>query len=68
VKKVYIGDGAYAEWDGHSLWVTTSDGIRDTNRICLEPQVFEALVRFAAQHWNPRAIAEIALAFSKETP
>jgi hypothetical protein len=60
MERVYLGDGAYAAFDGYSLWVTTSDGLRDTNRICLEPAVFEALLRFAATHWDPAAIARIA--------
>ena len=44
--KAYIGDGAYVYWDGFGFELTTSDGIRVTNRIYLEPQVYEELVRF----------------------
>lgn len=43
----YLGDGAYAAFDGFSIVVTTSDGIRDTNTITLEPEAMAALVRFA---------------------
>ena len=46
--KVYLGDGAYAEWDGDSWVITTSDGISDTNRIVLEPEVMAALEAFVA--------------------
>lgn len=41
--KVYLGDGAYAEFDSmNGIVLTTSDGIRDTNVIYLEPEVWEA--------------------------
>lgn len=59
--KVYLGDGAYAEWDGYSVWVSTSNGILDTNRICLGPTEFTALLRFASKHWNPETIARFVL-------
>ena len=44
--KAYIGDGAYVEFDGYRLILTTSDGERDTNRIALEPVVFDKLAQF----------------------
>lgn len=46
--KHYIGDGAYVHHDGFNVWLTTSDGTRDTNRVCLEPSVmasFEAWMK-----------------------
>jgi hypothetical protein len=61
-EKVYIGDGAFASFDGFGIWLTTSNGIEDTNRVFLEPAVFEALLRFAAQHWDADAIANIVKA------
>ncbi len=43
----YVGDGVYVEFDsgfvGNTVLVT-SDGIRETNRIELEPEVWEALM------------------------
>jgi hypothetical protein len=42
-EKIYLGDGAYAEWEGDDLVLTTSDGHHDTNRIVLEPRVLWAL-------------------------
>lgn len=42
--KAYIGDAVYVEadnWGGVVL--TTSDGLTDTNRIVLEPDVIDAL-------------------------
>lgn len=51
--KVYVGDAVYAEftqWGETSfeLVLTTENGISVTNRIVLEPQVWDALVREAA--------------------
>ena len=45
--KVYIGDGVYIKLDGYGcLVLTTEDGISQTNRIVLEPEVYAALLRF----------------------
>ena len=44
--KKYLGDGAYAEFDGYYIVLTTSDGITVTNRICLEKEVFKTLVEY----------------------
>lgn len=48
--KCYLGDGVYAtRRDGDSrIELTTEDGISETNRIWLEPEVVEALKRFLA--------------------
>lgn len=42
-KKMYLGDGVYAEYDGWHIILTTEYGERITNRICLDPTVVEAL-------------------------
>lgn len=47
--KTYIGDGVYVEFDGYGLVVTTEDGIRVTNRIVLEPDVYNSLLQFHAK-------------------
>ena len=44
--KQYLGDGAYVYFDGYALWLTAEDGIQVTNTICLEPEVYAALVRY----------------------
>ncbi len=44
--KQYIGDAVYVDFDGFGIVLTTEDGIRVTNRIVLEPQVYSALVRY----------------------
>jgi hypothetical protein len=46
--KVYLGDGAYAQFDGYAVVLTTENGIETTNRIVLEPEVWEALANFVA--------------------
>jgi hypothetical protein len=42
----YIGDGVYAEWDGFGIWLYANSPGSD-NRIYLEPEVLEALNKFA---------------------
>lgn len=44
--KTYIGDGAYAEFDGYSIVLTTENGISIQNRIVLEPEVWMNLERW----------------------
>jgi hypothetical protein len=53
--KAYLGDGAYVAFDGFALWLTTEDGIRETNRICLEPEVYHALTEYVARLKEPTA-------------
>ena len=47
--KAYLGDGVYCQFDGYALVLTTEDGIRATNTIVLEPDVYSALVRYVKQ-------------------
>jgi hypothetical protein len=42
--KRYLGDGAYVNFDGFDLILTTEDGISVTNRIVLEPSVLAELL------------------------
>lgn len=46
--KRYLGDGAYVDFDGYALVLTAEDGIRATNTIVLEPEVYAALVAYVA--------------------
>lgn len=41
--KHYLGDGVYADWDGHAIILTTEDGVSITNRIVLEDSVYQDL-------------------------
>jgi len=50
--KTYLGDGAYCSFDGYSLVVTTENGIEIQNEVHMEPQVFEALLRYAERCFN----------------
>jgi ribosomal protein S27AE len=49
VSKTYLGDGAYVDFDGYALVLTTENGISETNRIVLEPEVYEALLGYVAR-------------------
>ena len=44
--KAYLGDAVYADFDGFGLVLTTEDGISETNRIVLEPEVLRSLVEY----------------------
>ena len=52
----YLGDGAYIEFDGYHIVLTTNNGIAVTNEICLEPEVFQALIKY--EKMLKKAIAE----------
>jgi hypothetical protein len=43
----YLGDGVYASFDGYSIILDLR--AQDNSRIALEPQVWEALKRYAKQ-------------------
>lgn len=45
-RKEYLGDGVYAEHDGYAVVLTTSNGIEQTNRIFLEPEVIRELKKY----------------------
>ena len=49
-RKAYLGDGCYVAFDGYALVLTTEDGIQETNRIVLEPDVFKALAVYVDRH------------------
>ncbi len=44
--KEYLGDAVYMADDGYHMVLTTSDGIRDTNRICIEPGLLPQFERY----------------------
>jgi len=50
--KDYLGDGVYAIFDGHDIMLHANDLNNPTDKICLEPQVFDALVRFEKRCWE----------------
>ena len=48
-KRVYLGDGVYAQYKGENLVLTTDNGVTVTNTIILEPETWYELVRFMAK-------------------
>lgn len=45
VSKVYLGDGAYAEWDGFHIWVSTPrQGY--LHSVALDDECINSLLRF----------------------
>lgn len=50
--KVYLGDAVYAEFEHPMIKLTTENGIDVTNTIYLEPQVFEALIKYANNFYD----------------
>ena len=44
--KEYLGDGVYIEFDGYGFVITTEDGYSTTNRIVLEPYVYEQMLEY----------------------
>jgi hypothetical protein len=53
-RKVYLGDGAYADFDDHGIVLTAENGIRATDTVYLEPQVLLNLVQYAAKYFTPK--------------
>ncbi len=45
----YLGDGAYAKFDGYSIWLLANHHLNPTDTICLEPSVLRALISFAKE-------------------
>ena len=58
-KKVYLGDGAYYEFDGHGVSLTAENGIRATDRVYLEPEVIVALLRALGEDFDPKKLKEV---------
>ena len=42
----YLGDAVYVHFDGCSIILITSDGIKTTNTIVLEPQILARLIEY----------------------
>lgn len=48
----YIGDGVYVQFDGYGYELRANDHRFPTDKIYLEPEVFESLLRFEKQCEN----------------
>lgn len=53
MKKTYLGDSVYAEFDGFNIVLATDNGHDPRNSIVLEPEVLESLDRFRSS-LNPQ--------------
>ena len=57
--KAYLGDGVYAEMDEYGmLRLTTENGIRVSNEIFIEPEVWNAMVGYMQRVNTSRALHE----------
>jgi len=45
IEDEYLGDGVYASFDGHHIWLDTR-AQDPVNRIALDPQVFKQLINY----------------------
>ena len=54
MQKRYIGDAVYVEFDGYHIVLTTTNGIIDTNKICLDNSVM-----IAFENWMKEFKAEM---------
>lgn len=52
MRKQYLGDGAYSEFDGAGVTLTTEDGISVTNTVYLESDVLAAFLKMLPQHFK----------------
>ena len=48
MKKQYLGDGVYVEYEYGNIVLTTEDGTKVTNIIMLESEVWYALEKYVA--------------------
>jgi hypothetical protein len=46
MNKEYLGDGAYINYDGFSIVLTTEDGISVQNTVVLEPYTVQAFENY----------------------
>lgn len=51
--KDYMGDPVYADFDGFAIVLTTENGNGPSNIIVLEPEVLQAIIRFAQRMKAP---------------
>lgn len=49
ILETYLGDGAYVYYDGYHVWLYTSDGHGETNRVALDPHVLPAFEEWLTQ-------------------
>lgn len=42
----YLGDGVYCSFDGHQVWIWTSNGITSSEKIALDNDTMNNLVKY----------------------
>jgi hypothetical protein len=42
----YLGDGVYCSFDGFQVWIWTSNGITSSEKIALDSDTLNALVKY----------------------
>lgn len=52
----YLGDGVYCQFDGFHFWLWTSDGIKNSDKIALEPETFAALLKFRKEVYDQHGV------------
>ena len=52
----YLGDGLYAVFDGFGIWLLVNSYEDPTDKVYLEPDVFQALVNFEKESKKPAVI------------
>lgn len=51
-KKAYLGDGVYARHeDNDAIVLTAEDGVTVSDEICIEYEVYNALIQYACRVW-----------------
>lgn len=48
----YLGDGVYATFDGYQIYIWTSNGITESERIALEVHTMNLLIEYAKYCYN----------------
>lgn len=58
-EEIYLGDGLYASFDGWMIKLRAPQGTRGDQVVYLEPDVYEALTKFAGRFWSAPSTAPI---------
>lgn len=60
----YLGDGAYADYDGYHVKLTAENGLMATDTVYLNPQVMRALTRY----WDSVRTAAAIVRAAEQAP
>lgn len=55
-RKVYLGDGAYIQWDGNGCQLTAENGVVATDAVYLEQEVISELLKYFKAQFPDAAI------------